>query len=110
MFPRNSGSRLILKQEKPRCFGDLGCNSSRKSEWCADRRGKTSPPYLIEYAARGIEEIGFTRQCVSCRQRGLSRPQSNAGVSESRREIAISANAADFKFMKTNEKRYTEKT
>ena len=25
-------------------------------------------------------------------------------------EIAISANAADFKFMKTNEQRYTEKT
>ena len=36
-------------------------------------------------------------------------PRSRACVADSRRKIALTANAADFKFMKTNEKRYTEK-
>jgi hypothetical protein len=61
---------LIVILGRQRCFGDLGCHSSRK----------------------------------------LSRPRSRACVADSRRKIGITTNPADFKFMKTNEKRYTEKT
>jgi hypothetical protein len=63
-----------------------------------------------DYESPRIGEIGLTGSASAAASAVYDAPGSRARVADALRAIAIGANAADFKFMKTNEKRYTEKT